>query len=45
LAVALGARLARVSAVEATSSGSEKPVEEVRLAFEAGVPRVVPFGP
>jgi hypothetical protein len=42
LAVAFGATVARVS--EATS-GSEKPLELVRLVLEDGVPSVVPFGP
>ncbi len=36
---------ARVSEAVATSSGSEKPVDLVRLALPAGVPIVVPFGP
>jgi hypothetical protein len=44
-AAALGATGARGSELEATSSGSEKPVELVRLVLPAGVPSVVPFGP
>ena len=43
--MAFGAMVARVSEVVPTSSGSEKPDEEVRLVLEAGVPNVVPFGP
>jgi len=42
---ALGATAARVSAVDVASSGSEKPLELVRLMLAAGDPRVVPFGP
>jgi type IV secretory pathway VirB2 component (pilin) len=45
LALAFGAAVARVSEDEETSSGSEKPLEEVRRVLDAGVPRVVPFGP
>jgi type IV secretory pathway VirB2 component (pilin) len=45
LAVALGATVARVSEAEPVSSGSEKPLELVRLVLEDGVPSVVPFGP
>jgi hypothetical protein len=41
---ALGATAARLSGVEA-ASGSEKPVDEVRLTLEAGEPSVVPLGP
>ena len=44
LAVAFGAAAARASWADA-GSGSEKPLEEVRLALVAGVPSVVPFGP
>jgi hypothetical protein len=45
LAAALGATAGRVSWVDATSSGSEKPVELVRLVLPVGDPIVVPFGP
>src|SRR5437588_2186185 len=45
LAVAFGATAGRVSCAEATSSGSEKPVELVLLVLPAGDPIVVPFGP
>jgi hypothetical protein len=44
-AEALGATAARVSAVDAASSGSEKLLELVRLTLAGGDPRVVPFGP
>jgi hypothetical protein len=44
LAAALGALTARASGADA-ASGSEKPVELDRLAFAAGDPSVVPFGP
>jgi hypothetical protein len=44
-AAAFGAVELRVSAAVVTSSGSEKPVELVRLALLAGEPMVVPFGP
>ena len=44
LPAALGAAAERVSGV-AAASGSEKPVDEVRLALPAEVPSVVPFGP
>jgi hypothetical protein len=44
LPAALGDEAARFSGA-AAASGSEKPVELVRRALPAGVPRVVPFGP
>jgi hypothetical protein len=44
-AAAFGAVAARVSEADVTSSGSEKPVEEVRLVLPVGDPIVVPLGP